>query len=295
MSSIERAARILKTVKDEEWRTLAALERIATSYGSADRGRLSRSARLPQERVSFAVQELVKKGLAQRRGEGFALRQEGVEVMALRDYVKKDLIFALGPAIAKGKESDVYEAVTEEGTRYALKFYKIGRTSFKQVRRRRQQEGGEIKNWVTANYEAARKEYEALKDLGGLSPSFPEVISYSRSTVLSEQLTGVRLSQRPDLVDARSSEASVFEAMRKAYLVAELINADLSEYNILTDGERVWLIDWPQAVRANHPNASEYLKHDVEAVATFFRRAFDVEMEPAKALAYVRGEASALE
>ncbi len=295
MSSIERAAHVLKSLKDEEWRTLAGLERAATGSGTADLGRLSRMSRLPVERVRFAVERLQKTGLVSRRGSGFVLTKEAVEAMALKDYVKKDLIFALGAIIAKGKESDVYEAVTEEGTRYALKFYKLGRTSFTKVRKKRFREESGMRSWVTANYQAAIREFHALRKLEGLSPTFPRAISYSRSTVLLEEVSGVRLSQRPELEDAARVERTVLESMRTAYLEAGLVNGDLSEYNILTDGIHLWLIDWPQAVGASHPNRGDLLEHDVTAVVTFFRRAYGVELDGQNAVLFVKGESASLE
>ncbi|HMD79014.1 MAG TPA: RIO1 family regulatory kinase/ATPase [Nitrososphaerales archaeon] len=295
MSSVESAARALKALKDEEWRTLAGLERTSAGYGTADIGRLSRSSRLPKERVSFAVSDLEKRGLLSRRGAGFALTREGVEAMALKDYVRKDLIFALGAIIAKGKESDVYEVLTEEGVPLALKFYKIGRTSFTRARRRRAAETSDIRSWMTTNYAAASREYRSLRKLDGLSGVFPRAISYSRSTVLLEQVSGVRLSQRPYLEDPAGVEAAIFGAMRKALEVAGLVNADLSEYNILTNGSAIWIIDWPQAVDSAHPNSEELLKHDVTAVATFFGRAYGVAVDAERALGFVRGEAQTLE
>ena len=295
MSTTENAARVLKSLKDEEWRTLAGLERSTSGSGTPDLGRLSRMARLPRERVGFATGELEKKGLIRRKGHGYALTKEGVEVMALKDYVKKDLIFALGAAIAKGKESDVYEALTEEGTAYALKFYKIGRVSFTSIRKTRVREVADFRSWMTANYDAARREYDALRKLQGLSPCFPKAIAYSRSTVLLEELSGVRLSNRPYLVNPRSALLTIIGAMRTAYLRAELVNADLSEYNILSDGASVWLIDWPQAVGATHPNSSELLMHDVKAVLSFFRRAYAVDMDQGAAFAYLTGNGDQLE
>jgi RIO-like serine/threonine protein kinase len=252
-------------------------------------------SRLPFERVRFATDALEKKGLAMRRGQGYVLTREGVEVMALKDYVKKDLIFALGAIIAKGKESDVYEALTEEGTVYALKLYKIGRISFTSIRKKRVHETAEFRSWMTANYDAARREYHALHKLEGLSPAFPRAVSYSRSTVLLEELSGVRLSQRPELEDPQAELRATMEAVRAAYVGARLVNADLSEYNILTDGARIWLIDWPQAVDAGHPNALELLGHDVKAVSTFFRRAYQVETDYEKDFEYVCGRRSSLE
>jgi RIO kinase 2 len=285
----------LKSLKDEEWRTLAGLERASFSYGPADLGRLSRVSRLPPERVRFAVDALVRKELASRRGSGFTLTKKGVEAMALKDYVRKDLIFALGTIIAKGKESDVYEAITEEGTAYALKFYKIGRTSFTSFRKKRAHEETGIHSWMTANYDAAVREYHALRKLDGLSPTFPKAIGYSRSTVLLEHVSGVRLSQRPYLEIPAAAERTVFASMKLAYLRARLVNADLSEYNILTNGSALWLIDWPQAVNASHPNAEDLLRHDVGAVSRFFRRAYGVESDEEATFAFVRGKSSNLE
>jgi RIO kinase 2 len=295
MSSVERAARLLKSLKDEEWRTLAGLERATTGYGTPDPGRIARMSRLPLERVRFATGALERKGLVMRRGQGFALTREGIEAMALKDYVKKDLIFALGAIIAKGKESDVYEALTEEGSKYALKLYKIGRTSFTSIRKKRGRESAEFRSWMTANYDAAKREYHALRKLDGLSPSFPKAIAYSRSTILLEELSGVRLSQRPYLQDPESAMKTVLDLMRTAFVKANLVNADLSEYNILTDGASVWLIDWPQAVDDSHPNSVELLTHDVEAVSTFFKRAYGVESDLGRSVEYVSGRRPELE
>jgi len=295
MSTTENAARVFKVLKDEEWRTLAGLERATSGYGTPDLGRLSRMSRLPPQRVGFATAALEKKGLVSRRGHGFVLTREGVEAMALKDYVKKDLISALGAIIAKGKESDVYEALTEEGSVYALKLYKIGRISFTSIRKKRVRETAEFRSWMTANYDAARREYHALRKLEGLSPAFPKAVAYSRSTVLLEELTGVRLSQRPELQDPRGGFGAVMVSVRLAYLKARLVNADLSEYNILTDGASFWLIDWPQAVSADHPNSSDLLLHDVKAVTAFFGRAYSVDFEFQRAFDYVCGRVDKLE
>ena len=148
-------------------------------------------------------------------------------------------------------------------------------------------ESADLRSWVTANYDAARREYHALRKLQGLSPVFPKAVAYSRSTVLLEELSGVRLSNRPYLEDPEAALKTVVESMRTAYQTAGLVNADLSEYNILTDGSSVWLIDWPQAVGAAHPNGSELLMHDVRSVLAFFRRAYGVESDLDATFGYV--------
>ena len=295
MSSVERAAGVIKLLKDEEWKTLLGLEKASASYGFADAGMISRLSRLPQERVRFALDRLNKKEMVVGSGRNYVLTREAVEALALKEYVRRDVIAALGAIIAKGKESDVYEALSEEGRVYALKFFKLGRISFTRARRRRLAERAEIKSWVTLNYEAAKREYSSLRALAGRLEAFPRAVSYNRSSVLLEELSGVRLSNRPELVDPKQALTRILAAMRVAFVDANLVNADLSEYNILTDGERVWLIDWPQAVHASHPNAVELLHHDVNAVLKFFTRAYGVTLGAETAFEYVTGKRPSLE
>ena len=57
-----------------------------------------------------------------------------------------------------------------------------------------------------------------------------------------------------------------------------IIHSDLSEYNVLV-GETscdTWIIDWPQAVTTDHPNAQQLLKRDVFNIVRFFNRRFAV-------------------
>jgi RIO kinase 2 len=295
LSSVERAARVLKSLKDEEWKTLMGLERAASAVGTANIGMVSRLGRLPPERVSFALKGLERNGLVARRGVGFNLTKEAVELMALHELVRRDLVAALGAIIAKGKESDVYEAYTEEGSLYALKFFKLGRTSFTRVRQKRFTERSGIKDWMAVNYEAARREYAALKKLEGLSDTFPRAFAFNRSAVLLQQVSGFRLSERPELADPGDALWRVLHAVREAYAKAGLVNADLSEYNVLTDGESLWLIDWPQAVGTDHPNWKELLRHDVTSVVAFFRRAYRVTMDGGRAYEFVTGDVESLE
>jgi len=263
-------------------------------YGLAEAGMVSRLGRLPPERVAFALNQLSKKDMVVRRGSSYGPTTAAIEAMALREHVRRGLIAALGAIIAKGKESDVYEAFDDEGRLYALKFFKLGRTSFTQVRKKRPLPRSETKSWISLNYEAARREYAALRRLAGLSPSFPKALAYNRSTVLLEELSGVRLSGRPELVDPRAVLGQILSAGRASFK-AGLINGDLSEYNILTDGARVWLIDWPQSVGSSHPNASSLLSHDVLSVIRFFRRAYRISIDERKAVEYVSGRAASLE
>jgi RIO kinase 2 len=57
----------------------------------------------------------------------------------------------------------------------------------------------------------------------------------------------------------------------------DIINCDLSEYNVLLDSNNnIWIIDWPQAVSRRHPNAAELIRRDVYNIVKFFNRRFNL-------------------
>jgi len=80
--------------------------------------------------------------------------------------------------------------------------------------------------------------------------------------------------------------------LRKAYLEAWVIHADLSEFNVVIQPDwHVLIIDWPQYVRKDHPNAEQLLRRDVRNMVRFFQRKFKTKTRLKEALAYVKGAA----
>jgi len=54
-----------------------------------------------------------------------------------------------------------------------------------------------------------------------------------------------------------------------------LIHSDFNEFNLLVnDNMEVTVIDFPQMVSTNHPNAEFYFERDVECIHVFFERRF---------------------
>jgi RIO kinase 1 len=50
-------------------------------------------------------------------------------------------------------------------------------------------------------------------------------------------------------------------------------HGDLSPYNVLLDGERLVIIDWPQVVDViGNPSGFEFLERDATTMAAWFRR-----------------------
>ncbi len=214
----------------------------------------------------------------------------GLDLLAIKHFVDESGVAALGKIIAKGKESDVYEVISDSGELFALKLFRLGRTSFRGVRRKRREPLGDVHSWIARNYKAARSEFSALKRLEGVTENVPRVLAFNRHTLLLEELLGVRLSEKPPLRSPTELLREILDAVRDAYLGARIVNGDLSEYNVLTDGKRAWLIDWPQWVMASGANANDLLKRDVSSLTRFFLRAYGVKAAAEKAYRYAMGQ-----
>ena len=79
--------------------------------------------------------------------------------------------------------------------------------------------------------------------------------------------------------------------MRLLYKEANLVHADLSEYNILIDPNDVTpiLIDMGQSVTLEHPNAREFLNRDVQNILRFFSR-YGIRDKPEELLTKIQAE-----
>jgi RIO kinase 2 len=90
------------------------------------------------DRINFTLSKLDKLGLIYgMKGAyvGHTLNYAGYDCLAINAFVKAGLIDAFGQSLGVGKEADVYEALTPQGSRVAIKFQRLGRTSFRQTRR----------------------------------------------------------------------------------------------------------------------------------------------------------------
>lgn len=84
----------------------------------------------------------------------------------------------------------------------------------------------------------------------------------------------------PLLKDVQLEEATakkVYDILRdyikRLYMDAELIHADLSEYNVLIETEEMEpiLIDMGQSVTPEHPKADQFLRRDIQNIVRYFK------------------------
>jgi len=285
MSSAEVAAKVVKDLEPEEFKILKALEASLEDSESLTIEQISRKTRLHIDKARFSVSKLNQMGLVISTSRGVSLVSTGLDALALKILADKDIVVGMGKSIGVGKESDVFEAVTADQKYIAVKFFRIGRTSFRDVVRKREF-GKKLHHWLLVNMGAATKEFHALKVLKSAGVKVPEPFALLKHVIVMERIDGFRLVHCDTLDDPRSVLETILRNVSIAYR-AGIISADLSEYNVLYDGSDVWIIDWPQSVSIKHPNASLLLRRDIENMLKFFKRKYGLKYSLADALKYV--------
>jgi RIO kinase 2 len=66
---------------------------------------------------------------------GYRLSYLGYDILALHTLCSRGTIASVGSQIGVGKESDIFEAQDADGNEVVVKIHRLGRTSFRAVRR----------------------------------------------------------------------------------------------------------------------------------------------------------------
>lgn len=175
-----------------------------------------------------------------------------------------------------GKESDIFEALDPDGNEIVIKIHRLGRTSFRAVRKNRDYMGNRGKaNWLYMSRLAAIKEYAFMQALYAHEFPTPRPIAQNRHVVAMSRVSGFPMSQlKAGAVPNEIAERIFAYCMAMLRRLAEhgLIHCDFNEFNLMlgNDGEKITLIDFPQMISTNHHNASELFTRDVNCLIKFF-------------------------
>ncbi|KAF0311464.1 Serine/threonine-protein kinase RIO2 [Amphibalanus amphitrite] len=215
-----------------------------------------------------------------RRYDGLRLTVSGYDFLALHSMVAENVIDGFGNQIGTGKESDVYAAYDTHGEALALKFHRLGRTSFRKLKLLRDyHKNRSHMSWLYLSTLSARKEFSYMKALHERGFPVPRPIYQNRHAVLMSIVHGEPLCELRDLSDPRRLYGECMELMIR---LAEcgVIHCDFNEFNLMvTDEEHIILIDFPQMVSTSHPNAEHLFQRDVECLRRFFARRFRFESD----------------
>jgi RIO kinase 1 len=183
---------------------------------------------------------------------------------------------AIHGVIATGKESNVYWAEDSEGNNLAIKVYRTSTADFRRMReyvigdpRFKRIKGGTrslIFTW-------AEKEFKNLKIAYETGVRVPKPFAVEKNILVMEFIgeAGVpapRMKEHPPS-NPSATFKKILSYVKLLYKKAEIVHADLSEYNILMWKGPV-IIDISQAVHTSHPHSREYLERDLHNISRYF-------------------------
>lgn len=251
---------------------------------------IARQSGLSLRKVEYRLRILSEQKLVTRTTihyEGYQIDFDAYDLLAISDLLKRDFITCIGDKIGVGKESVVYEALGQSPL--VIKFHRQGRTSFKHVRRARDHLTDLPRlPWLHAASLAAGHEFQVMQKLYP-EVSVPRPVALSRHALAMELIYGDQLN-KVVLSNPKDSLETILDEVGKTYRLG-IVHADLSEFNVMVtaEGLKLKIIDWPQAVETDHPNASQLLERDVSNVLKFFVRRYKIDLPLEEAISRVKG------
>lgn len=274
----------LRYMSRDDFRVLTAVEMGMKNHEIVPCSLIASIASLKHGGCNKVLRELVKhKLIAWERTktvQGYRLTNAGYDYLALKTLSSRQVVESVGNQMGVGKESDIYIVANEEGQQFALKLHRLGRTSFRNLKNKRDYHKHRHNvSWLYLSRLSAMKEFAYMKALHERKFPVPKPIDYNRHAVVMELINGYPLCQIHHVEDP----ASVYdEAMELIVKLANhgLIHGDFNEFNLILDkDDHITMIDFPQMVSTSHPNAEWYFDRDVKCVRDFFIKRFNYESE----------------
>ncbi|GER34203.1 serine/threonine-protein kinase rio2 [Striga asiatica] len=273
----------LRYLSKDDFRVLTAVEMGMRNHEIVPSELIDRIASLKHGGTYKVLKNLLKHKLLHHdsaKYDGFRLTYLGYDFLAIKTLVNRGVFTAVGRQIGVGKESDIFEVATEDGTVLAMKLHRLGRTSFRAVKSKRDYLRHRSSfNWLYLSRLAALKEFAFMKALDEHGFPVPHAVDCNRHCVVMSLIQGYPLVQVKQL----SNPDTVFETILGIVVrLAEhgLIHCDFNEFNIMIDDdEKITMIDFPQMVSVSHRNAKMYFDRDIECIFKFFRKRFNLSFD----------------
>ncbi|XP_007940729.1 serine/threonine-protein kinase RIO2 [Orycteropus afer afer] len=287
----------LRYMSRDDFRVLTAVEMGMKNHEIVPCSLIASIASLKHGGCNKVLRELVKhKLIAWERTktvQGYRLTNAGYDYLALKTLSSRQVVESVGNQMGVGKESDIYIVANEEGHQFALKLHRLGRTSFRNLKNKRDyHKHRHNMSWLYLSRLSAVKEFAYMKALYERKFPVPKPIDYNRHAVVMELIDGYPLCQIHHVEDP----ASVYnEAMELIVKLGNhgLIHGDFNEFNlILNEDDHITMIDFPQMVSTSHPNAEWYFDRDVKCIRDFFMKRFSYESELSPTFDDIRREDS---
>jgi RIO kinase 1 len=195
--------------------------------------------------------------------------------------------------VAKGKEANVFCATATDGSKVAVKIYRIETSNF--IRMHDYIEGDpRFANTSRKRFETllawTRKEYANLKAFYEAGVCVPKPFAFLRNIVVMEFFGEGNIAY--STLDQLGSENPqkdfdfLLAQLKKIYQLG-FVHSDFSPYNIVVTDDGLKVLDCAQAVLLAHPRSEEFLARDVENLVKYFRKQ-GAEADFCKAMEYIK-------
>ncbi|XP_063279092.1 serine/threonine-protein kinase RIO2 [Prinia subflava] len=288
---------MLRYMSREHFRVLTAVEMGMKNHEIVPTSLIASIASLKHGGCNKILGELVKhKLLAYERTktvQGYRLTNAGYDYLALKTLSSRQVISSVGNQMGVGKESDIYIVASEEEQQFALKLHRLGRTSFRNLKNKRDYHKHRHKmSWLYLSRIAAMKEFAYMKVLHDREFPVPKPIDYNRHAVVMELVDGYPLCQVRQMEDPAAVYNELMDLIVKLANHG-LIHGDFNEFNLILDNnDHATLIDFPQMMSTSHANAEWYFNRDVNCIKEFFKKRFNYESELFPTFKDIRRECS---
>lgn len=242
---------VMRTMSRTDFRVLQAVETGMQNHALVPAALISTVANLRHGGCHKFLSSLLRdKLLSHDRScgyDGYRLTNSGYDILALHNLKTRGIIAAIGDRIGTGKESDVYLAANSEGKQVVLKLHRLGRTSFRAVKKKRDyfqlnSKGKNAKHlpnsWLFLSRISALKEFAFMKALYSVGYTTPNPIGHNRHIVAMSLIRGVPLYQlHTNRVSALQAESIFTQSIGMAVRLARhgLVHCDLNEFNLMVD------------------------------------------------------------
>jgi len=197
-------------------------------------------------------------------------------LLILYNLFNKKILDEVNGVISTGKEANVYWGVQPDGTDVAIKIYRISTFNFKRIivylegdprfSRIPRARSGLIAAW-------ASKEFKNLLRAETAGVRVPHPIHVQRNILVMEFIGEEGLPaptmQQQEPENPEPTRTTILQAISTLYHDANLVHADLSEYNIMLWKEPV-IIDVSQAVVLDHPHSEMFFERDIRNILAYF-------------------------
>jgi len=235
--------------------------------------------RLSRKQKAYEIERLMRN----KRSEDYQVIEEVFDrstLMTIYGFMNKGVIDEIHGVVSAGKEARVYWGKDTQGKELAIKIYLTisadfkkgmipyieGDPRFSHVRR-------DTRSLI---YTWAQKEFKNLRRAQEAKVNAPEPLAIQKNVLIMEFIgkNGARapLLKETTLKDPQRTFRLLLTYLKRLYQKADLVHADLSEYNIMIWKGRPVIFDVAQSVLTKHPMADRFLRRDLENLHKYFKR-----------------------